>query len=407
MPTGATAAVMLKRSIPRPRTPGQQRTLECLRDKVIVFLGDSVMRELFTEWALWLGISVPGFNARWLRNDFKKQVSEAAEPTTRHSIGPLDVFFKLYNQDVSLTDHRLNLTIKFRQATHFNWSNSSSARLRFWQSTAFRQELEELGVHPVAHPRGVDAVFASTTFHDDAHLVTACTSKGCQCNISWSEKLARYASDAAAVASNLTTLQRAGVQVVWFSLFARDKNTHGGPDVVRGVVDHAVHTQLRASGFFDAGGRLVDQWPLYASYFGLVRSRHAAAFSTSSVHYSASSHGDRFVLPDLGAMRVQLALDALCSDSAWEPPCGLERDYMEQTQLVATFQPDCQCAGFALSIGSAFFCRKSNDILKQGVQLTYSKQGVQLRWQHARVETLALQAQLEKEFKGLPKPASF
>ena len=32
------------------RAPGQQRTRQCLRDKVIVFLGDSVMRELFTEW---------------------------------------------------------------------------------------------------------------------------------------------------------------------------------------------------------------------------------------------------------------------------------------------------------------------------------------------------------------------
>ena len=128
-------------------TPGQQRTLECLRDKVIVFLGDSVMRELFTEWALWLGTSVPGFNARWLTNDFKKQVQDAAEPTTRHSIGPLDVLFKLYNQDVSLTDHRLNLTIKFRTATHFNWtSGESTAGLRYWQSADFRQELETLGV---------------------------------------------------------------------------------------------------------------------------------------------------------------------------------------------------------------------------------------------------------------------
>tara|TARA_B100000795_G_scaffold22769_1_gene15259 strand:+ start:190 stop:696 length:507 start_codon:yes stop_codon:yes gene_type:complete len=128
-------------------TPGQQRTLQCLRDKVIVFLGDSVMRELFTEWALWLGTSVPGFNARWLTNDFKKQVQDAAEPTTRHSIGPLDVLFKLYNQDVSLTDHRLNLTIKFRTATHFNWtSGESTAGLRYWQSADFRQELETLGV---------------------------------------------------------------------------------------------------------------------------------------------------------------------------------------------------------------------------------------------------------------------
>ena len=139
------------------RAPGQQRTLECLRDKVIVFLGDSVMRELFTEWALWLGTNVLGFNTRWLTNDFKQQVKDATTPTTRHSIGPLEVFFKLYNQDVSLTDHRLNLTIKFRTATHFNWtSGESTAGLRYWQSADFRQELENLGVHPMAPLHGVD-----------------------------------------------------------------------------------------------------------------------------------------------------------------------------------------------------------------------------------------------------------
>ena len=121
--------------------------------------------------------------------------------------------------------------------------------------------------------------------------------------------------------------------MVWFSLFARDKDTHGGPDVVRSVADHVVLKHLRAAGFFGAGGRLVDQWPLYASYFGLVGSRPArATFGPSSLHYSASSFSDRFVLPDLGAMRVQLALDALCSGSAWLPPCGLGGDSKEQAR---------------------------------------------------------------------------
>lgn len=173
--------------------------------------------------------------------------------------------------------------------------------------------------------------------------------------------------------------------------------THGGPDVVRAMADHVVHKQLRVSGFFDAGGRLVDQWPLYASYLGLVGSKRAM-FGPSSLHYSATSHGDRFVLPDLGAMRVQFALDALCSTSAWEPPCGLDRDYMEQVRLVENFQPACQCAGLALSIGSAVFCRKNNSILP-------GPKGVQLQWTGARVETLALQAQLQKDFKTLSKPA--
>ena len=154
---------------------------------------------------------MPGFNAKWLTNDFKQQVKDAATPTTRHSIGPLDVLFKRFNQDVRLTDRRLNLTIRYLAATQFNWTaGESTAGLRYWQSADFlqvhmhciccicavrallyilciysacalhTQELEELGVHPVSHPRGVDAVFASTTFHDDIHLVNDCAPTGCQ-----------------------------------------------------------------------------------------------------------------------------------------------------------------------------------------------------------------------------------
>ena len=362
--------------------------------------------------ALWLGSTVTGFNARWLTNDFKKQVEDEAKPTTRHSIGPLDVLFKLFNQDVRLTDHRLNLTIKYLAATQFNWSfGESTAGLRYWQSAGFRTGLEELGVHPMARPRGVDAVFASTTFHDDTHLVTDCAPVGCQCNTSWGEKLARFERDAAAVAANMTTLQRAGVQVVWFSLFARDKNTHGGPDVVRSMADHVVHRQLRIAGFFGAGGRLVDQYPLYAAYFQLVGSTRAM-LGPSSLHYSATSFADRFVLPDLGAMRVQFALDALCSNSAWEPPCGLERDNTEQVQFVEAFQPECQCGNYALSTGSALLCRSTNGAArpppvvgsgtKAFVLPTVAVGGkcLVLAWDRARVKTRLLQAQLYSEFKA-------
>ena len=157
---------------------------------------------------------MPGFNAKWLTNDFKQQVKDAAAPTTGHSIGPLDVLFKRFNQDVRLTDRRLNLTIRYLAATQFKWTaGESTAGLRYWQSADFRQvhmhcihcmrhayaqsalscicsaysactlhvqELEDLGVLPVAHPRGVDAVFASTTFHDDTHLVTGCAPNSCQ-----------------------------------------------------------------------------------------------------------------------------------------------------------------------------------------------------------------------------------
>ena len=100
----------------------------------------------------------------------------------------------------------------------------------------------------------------------------------CQCTSSWNEKLNQYERSAAQVAQNLTALQQAGVRVVWLTLFPR-AGTHGGPDPLRGVADHAVQRQLRASGFFDAGGRVMDQYPLYSSYFGLLAERRATLLS--------------------------------------------------------------------------------------------------------------------------------
>jgi hypothetical protein len=90
--------------------------------------------------ALWLGTSVPGFNVKWLTNDFKQQVKDGAAPTTSYSVGPLDVLFKRFNQDVRLTDRRLNLTISYLRATQFNWSTGESAAgLRYWQRADFVQ----------------------------------------------------------------------------------------------------------------------------------------------------------------------------------------------------------------------------------------------------------------------------
>ena len=90
--------------------------------------------------ALWLGPSVPGFNVKWLTNDFKQQVKDGAAPTSSLSVGPLDVLFKRFNQDVRLTDRRLNLTISYLAATQFNWSTGeSTAGLRYWQRAEFVQ----------------------------------------------------------------------------------------------------------------------------------------------------------------------------------------------------------------------------------------------------------------------------
>ncbi len=103
---------------------------------------------------------------------------------------------------------------------------------------------------------------------------------------------------------------------------------------------------------------------------------------------------------------------AMCSP---EPPtytdtaCPLT-DLLEQVRLVEAFQPECQCGTYALSTGAAVLCRKPStpstarppplSSVVAPVPTVIEKQGEQLNWEKARVETLALQAQLLAKFKA-------
>ena len=101
-----------------------------------------------------------------------------------------------------------------------------------------------------------------------------------------------------------------------------------------------------------------------------------------------------------------------------EPPtytdtaCPLT-DLLEQLRLVEAFQPECQCGTYALSTGAAVLCRKPStpstpstarppplSSVVAPVPTVIGKQGEQLNWEKARVETLALQAQLLAKFKA-------
>ena len=101
-----------------------------------------------------------------------------------------------------------------------------------------------------------------------------------------------------------------------------------------------------------------------------------------------------------------------------EPPtytdtaCPLT-DLLEQVRLVEAFQPECQCGTYALSTGAAVLCRKPStpstpstarppplSSVAAPVPTVIRKQGEQLKWEKARVETLELQAQLLAKFKA-------
>ena len=93
----------------------------------------------------------------------------------------------------------------------------------------------------------------------------------------------------------------------------------------------------------------------------------------------------------------------------------LVTDLLEQVRLVEAFQPECQCGRYALSTGTALLCRKPSkpgdathsaarpppsSSVSASVPTAAGKHGEQLEWGKARVETLALQAQLLAEFKA-------
>ena len=69
-------------------SPARTRSRRCLRNKVLLFLGDSVMRELFGEWVLWLASSVPAFTAKWLAYDFRETCGGQPVSPGIHTVTP-------------------------------------------------------------------------------------------------------------------------------------------------------------------------------------------------------------------------------------------------------------------------------------------------------------------------------
>ena len=142
------------------------------------------------------------------------------------------------------------------------------------------------------------------------------------------------------------------------------------------MADDVALRSLREAGFFTAGGRMIDMWPLYASYFQLA-ARKRASFGWSSIHVSPLILRTQ-TQPDLMTMRVQLGLAALCpwtkaahtrrsprrGDSreneheeggTWEPPCGLGTIFEPQAAFVREMNAECTC-GLALSVGTGKWC---------------------------------------------------
>lgn len=208
-------------------------------------------------------------------------------------------------------------------------------------NAAFQAELHRHGLNAAAAPDALpEAVLFGHSWHDYSRLRTPC-GRGCDCatrdNSTWGGVLRAYALRCGRVAAWLSALARRGVTVVQLSLFPRfvPSNLRGAPpmDVMAAAADHLLHSALRREGFFEAGGRAIDQWPLYAAYQH-VQARGKADYGLRLEALRPSIHSSPFALSallthngsrieaDLINARLQLALAALCAPATRALPCG-------------------------------------------------------------------------------------
>lgn len=99
------------------------------------------------------------------------------------------------------------------------------------------------------------------------------------------------------------------------------------------------------------------------------------------------------------SLRPQFALDALCSDDTWEPPCGEGLDFAPQAVIVDAFRPQCQCQAFALSTTVPLLCNASNGARSVWIGPDHFFSGQQVGWQRVPVPTVEMRKEIGKEHR--------
>jgi hypothetical protein len=211
-----------------------------------------------------------------------------------------------------LHDDRLNLTLHYMHSGALYLRNHMG--LQMLTLPAFARDLDGLGLSKeTPTDRRPDIAVFGTSFHDDMQLGGPCgraSKKECECaaeamgdpasksfphNLTWPQRLERYRYHAAQAVRLLTGVQAAGTRVVHLSLFPR---MSGVEEYLRAAADDVLFAELKRAGFFAAGGRYIDQWPIHASYFELGRA-HRAEWGPSTLHYAQLSNRDQMMTNDL------------------------------------------------------------------------------------------------------------
>lgn len=304
-------------------------------------------------------------------HDRRSYKVKAKTATTRIEAGPLTAELWPHTRNWTFHDSRLNLTVQFVHSGALFLRDHMG--IQTLTHPAFAPELDRLGLSAgaPAQRRPHMAVFG-TTFHDDVQLGGPCadaSKNSCGCaaepagdpsskhfpqNLTWPQRMQRYRYHAAGAARLVTGLQAAGTRVVHVSLFPRYA---GVDEFIRAAADEMLFSELKAAGFFSAGGRYMDQWPIYTGYFELSR-EHRADFGPSSLHYSQLSVRDRMMTNDLSLARLTLLLNGWCTSAAEaSSPCGVGSQFLPLAGYVQELDATCSCGPFGMSITTPKLCQ--------------------------------------------------
>ena len=342
----------------------QRRLHSCLAARRIVVIGDSVTNEIVMELMLLFAHHQPGFVRKFIALEYN--VPKHARSVIED--GPLRREMWPSERNVTFRDTSINLSLSFRYGAH-----TDLAGIRGGIDTVvspepkFQAELLSLGLHEnSSRDKRPDVFVFGNTWHDYNKFISKCTGArgSCECRPTegaassrWPDLVARYAGRCDLVARWLVGVQRAGTQVVVLSLYPRvvPHNLKGRSpiDLMAATADHVLHSALRAAGFFAAGGRALDQWPVYAAYEGVQARGHAeygtrlhpqrAAVHTSSLSLMSllKKPSDR-IEADLVNMRLQLLLNELCNPPADRHVCGTN-SFHNQGTAAARHPAECAC----------------------------------------------------------------
>lgn len=176
LPCGMGSACDLgsMRMFSRVRPSAEERLAHCLRDRVIVGLGDSTVLEMLNELTLLLSHGLPSFRRAFIKHVYGNWWMVRPKATSNISEGPLTLMWHPHDRNWTLREEGLNLTVRFLFAGHWLLAGSRGG-LATLVHPEFRPELFRLGLLPESPPSSRPHILLTgSSFHDFLRLDSRC-----------------------------------------------------------------------------------------------------------------------------------------------------------------------------------------------------------------------------------------